>query len=45
MLIYGYYLFIYIIFPYRMGMIFLNQEDISIKSVVNKWIKKQEDVL
>jgi dynein heavy chain 2, cytosolic len=24
----------------RMGMIFLNNEDISIKSVVNRWIKK-----
>lgn len=24
----------------RMGMIFLNNEDISIKAVVNKWVKK-----
>lgn len=27
----------------RMGMIFLNNEDISIKAVVNKWIKKQKE--
>ncbi|KAL4440929.1 hypothetical protein ABPG74_009342 [Tetrahymena malaccensis] len=29
----------------RMGMIFLNQEDISIKSVVNKWVKRQKEEL
>jgi len=27
----------------RMGMIFLNNEDISIKSVVNKWLKTQKE--
>lgn len=29
----------------RMGMIFLNNEDISIKSIVNKWVKKQRENL
>lgn len=27
----------------RLGMIFLNNEDISIKSVVNKWLRKQSE--
>ncbi len=29
----------------RMGMIFLNNEDISIKSIINKWVKKQRPEL
>lgn len=29
----------------RMGMIFLNNEDISLKSLVGKWVKRQKEVL